>query len=424
MKKASPGLFLALLVSLFAQQLFAANVTSAARISLREHRLFRKAEMHYLNAEFDDAIPLYVKLLSEHPDDPKFNFELGLCYYYSSTSRPLSLGHFLAACKFSGKDTLADLIFHTGLAYLSLNRFDEAETLFKQFKSDKQNELRGMSIDEMIAQCETGKKFWAVPSRTRIVNLGSNINSIYPDYAAIVTRDHSKLIFTSKRAGTTGGKKDGEGFYYEDVYMSRANAGWSNSQRIDTGFQQPKFYDLKLWFGQAQNISEINTTRHDGSVALSPDEKSLYIFRTDDVWRSELVNDEWKNPVRLNQNIDNSKTYEPSVFITHDGNNLYFVSDRKGGTGGKDIWMSGKTSSGDWGVPTNLGSVINTVYDEESPYVTDDGNTLYFSSQGHTGMGGYDVFRSKKDVNGNWMEPENLGAPVNNGDDDVFYYPD
>ncbi|MBI3511942.1 MAG: OmpA family protein [Bacteroidetes bacterium] len=400
------------------------NGKSSNSFSLKEKKIFRKAETHFLYSEYDDAIPLYMVLLSSHSDDLELNYEAGISYFYSTTSRPMSVKYLEKAIGLSVKDTSLDLVFHMARAYQCVNDFTDAEKFYIIFRHETGNDLTRSYLDEFIAQCETGKKYWAAPGNVQINSLGPNVNSIYPDYAPVLTRDHSKLLFTSKREGTTGGKKDDDGFYYEDVYMARSGANWNGAQRIDTSFHQPKFYDMKLFFGKAENISQINTSRHDASIALSPDETSLYIFRSDDIWKADLKDDQWQSPVRISRSIDASRSYEPSVFITHDGNMLYFISDRKGGVGGKDIWQCTKNSNGDWGEPVNLGAEINSDVDEDSPFVTDDGNTLYFSSQGHSGMGGYDVFKSVKDANGKWSTPENLGAPVNNGDDDIFYYPD
>ncbi|MCC7231442.1 MAG: PD40 domain-containing protein, partial [Bacteroidia bacterium] len=127
----------------------------------------------------------------------------------------------------------------------------------------------------------------------------------------------------------------------------------------------------------------------------------------------------WQKPVLLPEKI-NTKQYEGSACISLDGNTLYFSSNRKEGSGGSDIWMVKKEAAGDWGSPVNLGSSINTVYDEDDPFITMDGNTLYFSSKGHNSMGGYDIFKSKRNpVTNTWSPAVNAGYPLNTTDDNT-----
>jgi hypothetical protein len=126
--------------------------------------------------------------------------------------------------------------------------------------------------------------------------------------------------------------------------------------------------------------------------------------------------------VKLNSNI-NTRYWESHASVSHDDQKLYFTSNRGGTHGGLDIYVSTRNSAGDWGVATNLGPVINTPYNEESPFLSKDGKTLFFSSRGHYNMGGYDVFYSKLLDNGAWSEPVNLGYPINTTDDNVFFKP-
>jgi len=121
----------------------------------------------------------------------------------------------------------------------------------------------------------------------------------------------------------------------------------------------------------------------------------------------------------MNKNL-NSEGHESSVSLSYDGKKLFFVSDKEGTNGNRDIWFSTMDQKGKWGVSINLGPTINTIYGEEGVFMMPDGKTMYFSSQGHKSMGGYDIFKSEfKD--GKWSEPENLGYPINGPDDDVFF---
>ncbi len=119
------------------------------------------------------------------------------------------------------------------------------------------------------------------------------------------------------------------------------------------------------------------------------------------------------------KNINSSQYNIPSVSLSKDGNTIFFVSYRKEGVGGKDIYQSVKDSQGNWSKATNLGEIINTKLDEESPFLSEDGKTLYFSSKGHDGIGGYDIFKSQL-TGDSWSSPENMGIPVNSAEDDIY----
>ncbi|HXB39775.1 MAG TPA: OmpA family protein, partial [Bacteroidia bacterium] len=178
-------------------------------------------------------------------------------------------------------------------------------------------------------------------------------------------------------------------------------------------------------WGQAINIGPpINTVGNEASVGISADGQEILIYKDDmgdgNIYSTSLKGSVWTVPKKLNAHI-NSKSWEPSAFITADGNTLYFTSDRPGGFGGRDIYKSQKNSHGEWGKATNLGSSVNTKYDEDAPYLHPDGVTLYFSSNGHKTMGGFDIFESNLLSDDKWSEPVNVGYPINSTGDDVFY---
>ncbi|HTF05544.1 MAG TPA: OmpA family protein, partial [Bacteroidia bacterium] len=269
----------------------------------------------------------------------------------------------------------------------------------------------------------TGREMWKTPVSARVTNLGANVNSSYPDYAPVVIYRSDILLFTSKRPGSTGNAKDDEGFFYEDIYQAKGESWnrWKEPSRYDTSAVKRRGI-FSLLFNKAEVVSEINTEDHDGSITLSPDSTDLYIFRYGDIMKANWDGKRWQRPSRIGEEIDMRASHEPSIFLSRDGNIMFFVSDRKGGVGQKDIWICDK-ENGNWGKPHNLGLEVNTPFNEDSPFLSPDGMTLYFSSEGHNSMGGYDVFKCTRQKNGMWSQPENLGAPVNNGGDDIFYTP-
>ncbi|MBK7288132.1 MAG: PD40 domain-containing protein [Flavobacteriales bacterium] len=243
----------------------------------------------------------------------------------------------------------------------------------------------------------------ASPVRATVMNVGNAVNTISSEYGALLDPD-GELFFTARREGTTGGKINKvNNNWFEDIYGSRWEAnGWSVPEPVP---------------------EPLNGPRNDATVSLSPDGKQMILYRDEkdggDLYVSERTGNGWTSPVPLPASV-NSSAQESSAWRTADGKWLYFVSSREGGLGGSDVYRSSwDEAAGDWGTAENLGPDINTMYDEEGVFLPTDGNTLYFASQGHTSMGGYDLFKSEL-RNGKWSKPENLGWPINSPGDDQF----
>lgn len=365
----------------------------------------RKAERYFINASFDHAAELYSGLAQKHPENFEYNMKAGISWFYAlDAANKLKAIPFLeAAGKAMGQDTIPELYYYLGQTYHLADRFDDAIASYGMLRHFIET-LSGDTVDlneirHYIEMCRSAKELVNAPVNMQVQNLGPNVNSPGMDYAPTLPADGSMLIFTSRREGTTGGKKDDDGWFYEDIYSSKKNGeGWDAAQNAGTN---------------------LNTKKHDASVALSPDGKLLYLYRASDVWVSNLENGIWGKPKKLLPDV-NSKSFEPSITLSADGQTIFFVSERKGGFGGKDIYMSTKNADGSWSTAKNLGSTINTAFDEDSPFLTADGKTLFFSSQGHNSMGGYDVFSSILE-NESWGQPHNLGYPINTSWDEIFY---
>ncbi|MBC7451117.1 MAG: PD40 domain-containing protein, partial [Cytophagales bacterium] len=254
----------------------------------------------------------------------------------------------------------------------------------------------------------TAKALMANPVSVRIDNASEVINSEYDEKSPSITADGRTLIFTSRRPNTTGGKIDPvDGFYYEDLYQStKVNGKWTAPIDIGNG---------------------INTEKHDACVAISPDGMELIIYRNSgndggDLYVSTLNGSIWNIPKKYGKTI-NTNDWEPSASITADEKTIFFTSDRIGGRGGMDIYMTKLLPSGEFGPAILLGPKINTPLDEDAPFIHADGKTLYFSSKGHKSMGGYDIFSCTINTdNGEVLtEPKNIGYPINTADNDVFF---
>ncbi len=360
------------------------------------------------------ALPEYLAANTYNSNNAALNYKIGVCYIFS-TEKKKAITFLEKAYKLDPNISI-DIKYVMGMAYQRNGMYKEAINYYNEFKnSNYKNELKKLKINEnmfnvdaRIMECETAEKLMAHPTRVFIDNLGPNINSKYSDYAPVISTDETMMIFTSRREGSVGGKIE-NGQYFEDLYISYNEGGdkWSPST----------------------NMKTINTEEHDASIGLSPDGSILYTFKgTPDgnLYESKLKGDSWSKPKPLNKNI-NTKYHETSISTSSDGKVIYFVSERpkdEFGTpskGGKDIYISERNENGEWGPARNIGAPINTKYEEEGVFIHPDNRTMYFSSNREGSIGGYDIFYSEMDDEGNWGEPVNIGIPINTPEDDVFF---
>lgn len=379
----------------------------------------KDAMVSYSKEGYASALRIYLELYKQDPANMNIAYKIGVCYLSSRTQRKQAIPYLekavtAASDHYKGdsfKEKNAPLIAwkFLGDAYHIDSQFDKAIDAYRKYiavmaeNRETDKDLLA-EANRKIDMCTTAKLLVANPVKVKIRNLGAEVNSPYPDYSPVLSADQSTLFFTSRRPETTGGMQDDAGNYMEDIYMSeKTKTGWSKAKNIGP---------------------PVNTNEHEATVGLSPDAQTILIYKDDNgdgnIYSTTLYGDKWGKPVKLNDNI-NSKSWEPSACVSADGSTIYFVSDRPGGYGGRDIYMSTIDDKGEWGKAVNLGPAINTKYDEDAPFIHPDGVTLSFSSNGHSTMGGFDVFTSILAEDGTWAEPMNVGYPVNTPDDDVFY---
>jgi len=356
---------------------------------------------------YKQALDFYLSANKFNPNNAALNYKIGKCYLYSSFKLK-SIPHLEKAFQL---DANVDPQIHyvLGKAYHLDMQWDKAILEYKKFQATLNVKEFKDLIDEVnkkIQECLTGKELVQKPIRVFIDNVGPEINSSYPEYGPVITADESVLMFTSRRPGTTGGKMDQDlNEPFEDIYVSyNKNGKWT----------------------QAVNMGKpINTEGHDATMGLAPDGQTLLIYLDEkgngNIFQCDLKGEVWSKPERLNKNV-NTDYHESSASLAADGKRMFFVSNRPDGLGDRDIYMSTKDEKGKWGKAVNLGPTINTQWGEEGIFIHPDGKTIYFSSQGHKTMGGYDIFKSVWDeTTKTWSTPENLGYPVNTPDDDVFF---
>jgi outer membrane protein OmpA-like peptidoglycan-associated protein len=355
------------------------------------------------------AIDPYLSAHSFNPNNALLNFKLGKCYLNSNFKQKAL--PFLEKSKSLDKIVDEDIDFYLGQAYHLQKEWDKAISNYSNFLKNINSETDPLLIqkaNKSIKECKNGKDLSSRPVRVKIENLGNKVNTEFHEYKPLITADESMLFFTSRRPGTIGNQKDPfYNDYYEDIYYStkQADGQWS----------------------QAKNIGEpVNTEDHDANSGLSIDGSKLIIYlgnkNNGDLYESELSGEKWGKPQDFGKNVNTEKFHESSASYSLDGQSVYFVSDKPGGFGDRDIYVSKRDEKGRWGKAENLGATVNTEYGEEGVFMHPDGKTLYYSSQGHNSMGGYDIFKTTFDEKTKkWSPPENIGYPVNTTDDDVFY---
>lgn len=398
---------------------FENDFDTAEKIFSKVYQDGKKESLSYYKGGYSVARPLFFYLYKQDSTNMNLAFKIGVCYLYSRNERDIAIHYFKKATtsvsseykESSYKEKNAPIIAYKflGDAYHFNYQFDKAIESYEKFLAVMTehkiiNKKLQAEAKQEIEMCKNGKTLVANPVNIKIENLGNNVNSSYADYSPVISADQSTLFFTSRRPESTGGLKDEDGNFMEDIYMcEKTNNGWSPAKNIGP---------------------PINTNEHEATVGISPDGQTILIYKDDagdgNIYSTHLDGEIWGKPEKLNENI-NSKYWEPSAFISADGNTIYFTSNRPEGYGGRDIYVSKRTPKGDWAKAQNLGPKINTAYDEDAPFIHHDGVTLTYSSNGHNTMGGFDIFFSELANNGTWSESENIGYPINTTDDDIFY---
>mgnify|MGYP001306331034 CR=1 FL=1 len=356
-----------------------------------------EAYEHFKFGNYIDAIKIYSKLIEKDPKNIDYPYNAGLCILFTDNGKSDAIKYLEKAVQFKSN---VDAEFYLGMAYHYNLKLDKALTTYNNYKEAGKG-TKVEEVDRQIQLIKNSQKLIISPINVSFENLGEKINTEYPDYYSFVTPNESFMVFTSRRKN---GVKEFDGYYPSSIYSSKVING--------------EFVKAK------KGSPLVNSTYDDQVVGLSYNADKLFIYfddikNTGDIYEADIVDFKFKKKVKMGIAV-NSKGFESSATVSADGNTLFFASIRNEGLGGKDIYMTRKLPTGEWALPQNLGSNINTKYDEDFPNLFYDGTTLYFSSKGRNSMGGYDYFKSTWNPNTNeWSKAENLGYPLNNARDNV-----
>jgi len=291
-----------------------------------------------------------------------------------------------------------DIQFYLARAYSVNGKIDSSIIILENLRQQTTNQQLLANINKELEFTRQ-----SINNLFTIQDLDSVINSSFSEHSPVYFPEKNILIFTSRRYNANSTRYD-DGQYDEDIYYSDwVNGAWSS----------PKL------------LTEFSGPDNEATASILPEKNELLIYKDDDdgsIYISHFKDNQWSKPEKLPRPI-NTRHRETHASLTADGNQIFFTSDRPGGYGGLDIWTAVKLSDGSWSKPVNLGDAINSSGDEESPNISEDGQILYFSSNGRGGFGGFDIFKAEKNEFGTWCKAKNLDYPINSVGDDIFFSP-
>ncbi|MFO0356763.1 MAG: hypothetical protein ACK50A_07405 [Sphingobacteriaceae bacterium] len=385
-------------------------------VALKHVPYYNKARLSIETKQYKDAIPYLDSLLIYYPNNASANFLAGICYAFKEDLKKKALYYF-NNCS-SIKHNLPDYNYWCGLAYEvndSLKKAKEVYTNYLENNTTDKEPLYAQDVKRRMENIKMAQSMKRFENMVTIKNIGSPINTEASEYVPLVPSDESFMVYTYRGKLSKGGKqtvsnsilinvtKKEEGIYFEDVFIA--------TKKNDSTWNEPS------------PIKSINTSLHDAAVTLSSDGTMLFIYKNlgsgnGDLYLSKLNGNLWQVPVY--QKGLNSDKWDGSEAFFPDNKRIIFSSERKGGQGGKDLYTAELIADNTWGNIANLGDQLNSSDDEDAPFITADGKTLFFASNGKISIGGYDILRSDLTENG-WSKPYNIGKSVNTTNDDKFY---
>ncbi len=385
-------IFVLINFQVFAQKSF--SITDKKAISL-----FEKGLESFNNNNKKGAISFYERALEREPIFPEAIYRLGQVYDLSG-NKSLAFSYYEKAIKIAPDLAYNAIIYHI----LGVNNFEKGAYQKAIDQLDKFVALSPKSYSlvnkakKIMANASFAIEAVKTPLKINPVSLGKTVNIFHSQYFPSLTADKEMLIFT----GYNRNNQD------ENLYVS--------------------YLKNKVWTSPAPISANINSPENEGTAAISADGRTLVFTACNtknslgscDLFVSYKEGNNWPKAINLGENI-NTREWESQPSLSADGTVLYFVSDRRGGQGKRDIYISKKNNDGDWSPAQNLGNEINTADDEISPFIHPNGISLFFASDGYPGLGGMDIFFSEK-FNNKWSLPENFGYPINTTRDQVSLF--
>lgn len=395
-------------ISLTCITIFLCSFSISAQDEITKNVDPRAADKKFISGNYEAALDDYLQLLDNEPKSDKYNYNIGVCYLNTNINKAKAIPYLEILTHKPKYDPNA--MYLLGRAYHYALRFDDAIKAYNTFKqTGRGNADNLLDVDRQIQFCINAKELMKFPVDVKFENLGGNINSPYSDYYPFVPSDESFIMFNTRRPVDGADVPKEDGTFPAAIYIAKVIDGsFVKSRNIGPPIAKKEGEQEVIGLSATGEIMLLYYTNLKGIG-------DIYITSAD-------KNKSFKIADRLADNINSSKAEEIAACISNDGNTLYFASNREGGKGGTDLYLSNKLPNGEWGPPQNLGADINTTYDEDFPNVSGDGKVLYFSSNGHTTMGGYDIFKAEfNPANKLYTNPKNLGFPINTPEDNYNF---
>jgi tetratricopeptide (TPR) repeat protein/outer membrane protein OmpA-like peptidoglycan-associated protein len=364
----------------------------------------KRAEELIYSGNIIAASKAFETKVQSDPSNPDYRLKLGYCYMNMPNNKENAIAPLQKALELyteqENERGAFDAKYQLARTYRKNLRFGEALVLFNELKieSDRKDYEAIDILQREIDYCENAKSLLNVENPIQVRNFGEPINSNFSEHSPFLSYSEDLMVFTSRRKYQTE-EQQLDGQYDEDVYMTTKDGQghWVNPQPLG---------------------NRINTSQNDANCGLSADGQKIYIYRGGDIYESERDGDKWTRIAKLGKYV-NSSHREVHLFVSKDGNTIFFSSDMPEGYGGTDIYRITKEGE-KWSDPQNAGPAINTPYDDDSPFLHENG-IFYFSSKGHNSIGGFDIFSAE--ISGSsFRNVKNLGFPVNSVEDDIHYF--
>ncbi len=355
------------------------------------------ADEHFGHRNFLMALSVYKEVLKADKNNVELNYKIGQCYLNTNINKAEAVKYFEAYSKSSTANT--EVWYQLGIAYRIAYKLDDAIKAFEKHKLLEPKKKK--ASDRQIEFCNQAKVLMRSPVNVSFSNLGKEINSEFADYYPWITQDESFIAFTTRRKGPTAARLEVDGYYASDVYTGKPENGkWAKAENAGVN---------------------LNSALDEQVVGLKADGSEMLIYtdhikKFGDIYFSFKKNGVYTKYLAFPENIN--KKIEHSASVSADGNTLFFVRGESA-EDQTDIYICRHLPNGNWSEPFKLGTEINSEFNEDFPYLSADGVTLYFSSEGHNSMGGFDLFKAVWNPEENtWTIAENLGYPLNTTDDD------
>ncbi|MCD4794918.1 MAG: tetratricopeptide repeat protein [Bacteroidales bacterium] len=366
----------------------------------------KKAEKLLLAGDFPAAIEMYEKLIEKDPDKAEYHMNLGECYIRTPEKQSLAIPALQKAVSLlqqkNKSEEYIDAKFLLGKAYHVNHKFDEAIDIYNELVINKAYKKYRSTVilQNEIRACEAAIEEFKIRKKVKIGSPGEGINTEFTQHSPFLIEDQGIFLYTSKeKTSFFNDKKTDDGEFDENIFFIYIN---NENDKEPDPYSKP-----------------INSADNEANCWASKDGTFMLIYKNGNIYSSRLTGNAWSKPEKFK--AINSKYNETHASMNQERSIIYFSSNRPGGRGGKDIYFMKKSSDGKWSEAKPLSRKINTKFDEESPYIHEDG-TLYFSSKGHNSIGGYDIFSAKGSSPTRFEKAHNLGMPVNSVEDDIFYF--